>query len=694
MKKVSLSLDMDGVKDFFIKHGEKVAFGVIVIVAALLIKLGFGVEKLSENQNPDDLIAQAEQARSHINEVDFTPFAPFRKADTSVPDVIRGQKELKPERFAFELPKDASKEAIKRADPELRAPFNLETHGMVATIPLNYPGTNEIDALPQAYEEVKRKSKTTRSSSSGEDDYGSDYGEDEGSSSSLEDQATPKSVPEVQTRELEGVAGLDGQEAFLYGTYVIGVKAVVPYELQWKEYENKLETAMGWDPIGDRPRYLRMAVEREETKPDGTVVEWADITDEVYGFSATYSARAPEVCDVSYTDRNLTLPIPAVLCKDYRPLVSHSDVPLAESAVEMIIDGDETEVERTAIGDLDPFAEAKRLGRATSAARSGDDYDEYEDDGSGDDYGSGTYYTAEMASPSAQYKLIRFFDFRGKPGSQYRYRVRVWMEDPNNPSLVANSGSDYGSDDEYGGVSIPQGRTVPIAGSMLESDVRKRIRDWRASPEYAAIPEEQSYLRTARATEWSEPSSPILVPPAANQFYAGGVVAPTRIDAKGVMFEAGERHGEIVSSVWQKKFAVSIPVKHELHRASVLNSNRSTEVLNPRDLTIREFVKVVIDIDGKETKTPIPLKTDAIVIDVMGGEKLATSIRKSDFRTPAEVLIYDAGNNRFVVRDEFSDIKNFRHATFADQVAADAAAEDEYEEMDEGDDYGDDYGGY
>ena len=41
----------------------------------------------------------------------------------------------------------------------------------------------------------------------------------------------------------------------------------------------------------------------------------------------------------------------------------------------------------------------------------------------------------------AQYKLIRFFDMNVEPGKVYRYRVRVFLEDPNNPNTDPRMGS-------------------------------------------------------------------------------------------------------------------------------------------------------------------------------------------------------------------------------------------------------------
>ncbi len=720
MKKTSPKFKQSAAKMFFVNHGEKVAFSFAVLMVVCLVYSGFGIPRLDLAQTPDALIKDTQTAKTNINASDFEPFSAFQAANVEVANTIRKQSVIKEGDFAFGVPRDLPKAQTLREDPTLRAPMQLEVNGDVVTIAVRQNKSNPLDNLPEALEEKERVRPSRNTDDGGfgedggyggedevggEDDFGG-YGDDDAVAE--EDAGTPKTLGELQIRETEGVAGLDGQEAHLVGRYVVAVKAIVPYELQWDEFNSKLENAVSWDPTRDRPHYLRLVVEREATAPDGTVVAWTDVSNSVYGFASIYAAFAPEICDYNFTDPNLTLNMPAFLCQDYRRFAKHSNVPLAELESNMY--DEEEVVEDTATADS-LFEGAAEAGKGATSTGSGDDgYGGYgdEDEYGGDDeeggfggYGDFTV-SPELARPEAQYKMIRFFDFQTKPGFSYRYKVRLWINDPNNAgdlSAITSGGGEegfggYGGDEEgYDGGGSLGGSGVALSGTALTPEVRRRINEWKKSPEYAAIPDELKHLRNGRLTDWSDPSEIHKVPVAANSYYAGPISAPTKVEAKGVKFELGERSGKIIASVFNKNYAVKVPVQFTLLRGALLDSpstsKRKVEVLNPRDMTIREFVEVETDIDGKETKTPIAISSGGIVIDILGGEKLPTKdSRARDFKVPGEVLVFDSKNGTFTVRNELDDMMNYRHGIFEKPVVKEAV--DEFEDEDEFGGYGDD----
>lgn len=322
------------------------------------------------------------------------------------------------------------------------------------------------------------------------------------------------------------------------------------------------------------------------------------------------------------------------------------------------------------------------------------------------------------APPKAEsdYKLIRFFDLHTKPGKTYTYRVRVWLADPNAidesassdglggeggaggglpsgisggggggmpmgvgggggmPMGVGGGGSSMGlgggssmglgsgSGSSAGGGSMIQ---TPLRPTDLAPEVRRRLRTWRESPEYAALTDADAALKNGRPTEWSEATAPISVPEADwAEYLAGPSSPPTVYDASGIRHSTVERVTEVVVRQFSSTLGTFLPAKRTVGRGSYLSFSQNSEFLNPIDFSIRTQGKLAdpTETDSKDVIEPVAFTGGGIVVDILGGDTIATKGRDKVL-TASEVLLVDADGN-FTIADEFDDLMGYRHSLF------------------------------
>jgi hypothetical protein len=208
-----------------------------------------------------------------------------------------------------------------------------------------------------------------------------------------------------------------------------------------------------------------------------------------------------------------------------------------------------------------------------------------------------------MAGPvpdePAEYRLVRFYDFDVDPRKRYRYRVRLLLEDPNNPR------------DEN---MAPSDRT-------LDPEVLKRLRAQRAKDP----PDRRTFWRE---TEWSEPSGIVGFPPL-GRVLTGAITAARTIEVPGqrATIVVKEALAKVMALSWDAEQAVWVPgVFEDIARGAVVNFEKDTWVLDPVALTLREL---------KGHK----FHTGYTVADMLGGEKLPSTNRKSKLTVPGEVLL-------------------------------------------------------
>lgn len=218
-----------------------------------------------------------------------------------------------------------------------------------------------------------------------------------------------------------------------------------------------------------------------------------------------------------------------------------------------------------------------------------------------------------MSAPLMKYKLIRMTDFNVEPGHKYRYRVKVVLDDPNNPAMS----------------------TAPPA-SALNDKVSERLR----------TPEGKQTYR--QSEEWSAPSEVVSMP-SAQWFYAGEVDN-----------DAGQMLVSDTRPVRREPTAKALAVKHDptngadvpteqtVYRGSTLNLKGDMEVIHPVKGEFRLLKDYV-------------LRTDAVVADILGGETipLVNRDRGEKMKAPGEILIID-GDGNLLVQDESEDVMEFK----------------------------------
>ena len=276
-------------------------------------------------------------------------------------------------------------------------------------------------------------------------------------------------------------------------------------------------------------------------------------------------------------------------------------------------------------GVVGPAAAAVRSRNPATSSSGGDDFDDtggddagsddagFDDADSADGSGGGGGGSVVLAADVPEQLLVRVFDFSGQPGKVYRYRVKVFVHDPNNVSPNFNQFASSNIDDTYGGGSTS--RTVtPVADSMLDQTVLERLAEIREKNATAAEDGRVYY----RATEWSDPSPPVQVPLSQVQFFAGGVTAPQASLRK-------EGFAKVLSVVWdqslkigERKVAVQVPGEVEAARGAVLNFVTSPIVMHPLTLQLKAMVDH-------------PIQTDAVVVDFRGGENSRHQQRSAGF---------------------------------------------------------------
>lgn len=232
---------------------------------------------------------------------------------------------------------------------------------------------------------------------------------------------------------------------------MIAVKALVPCEKQAAAYESALAGAPSYSPNRDIPRYIFFLSERAEVPADPDVpLDWKLISNSGYGMilAERYAESAKEIADEAYIIPGmLTMPIPSIQSTSpIESLFLHSKVPRRQDWRES--KPDEQQRQENNVGN-----------------HRGDD-------------------------PSgARTKMVRFFDFVAKPGRSYRYRVAVFLEDPNRPS-------------------------DPMAGpdkSILEASVVQRLGEIEAEDEKFFKKTGERRRTFDRQTAWSEPSNIVTV---------------------------------------------------------------------------------------------------------------------------------------------------------------------------------------
>ena len=328
-------------------------------------------------------------------------------------------------------------------------------------------------------------------------------------------------------------------------------------------------------------------------------------------FQATWSGSQEEYAERDYVisnDRFVETPgyrLPPILLQDVGKWASHSKIPIRDPDDESTFD------EREAIDeeeiDEDPFDSG------TSGMRREEEGASRFDRGASEEGSS-----SEDLEKVTEFKLFRYFDATVEPGKSYRYRVRLVLEDPNNPLNEMQ-------------------KPTPRA---LEPAVAARIHN-------ESVNLKEGQIKWYRFTDWSETSSVIRVP-SAQSLLAGQVTSAGHARRGNITFTNPRREPSVKVLVLQfdKEKAADVPAEIELYRGSQANAVTDVEYLRPTEFDLEKL-------------TGYNVQSDAIVLDMLGGDRIGGL----DLTTPGEMLVLDSQGN-LVMHNEMDDLQQYRWNSF------------------------------
>jgi hypothetical protein len=695
MKRLKVDFSKQGIKRFWLHHAEKIVLVIAVALLGVFLWMGYSKPLLTET-NPDAMSAMSVDAKRHISSPEsWEKIKGFRHADSTAHIRIEESKGFTANSSDF--PFGAVLGTVTatlglRNDPVLRPVGELIAKSK--TIPIYLKGEDkdwkQLPVARAAEEKTPTKDKEGRDSTA--------------KPLKVDPNAPGLVVSQQQLDEMAGIRTKFADEgaAAVYPMVrdVVCVTGVIPYENQYAEFQNVFANSLGYYPDRDRPIYVYLDIER---KIEGG--EFENITKDVLDDSEKLAAApVPEVIDPKYYyDKNITRPIIPMGGIDYRDFASHPSVPLrplVPSSLKKAFDRTpESEAQKR-----DPFGENKPPVDAESPDGTGSKKGDGSAGDSTDQKTSASQDSAEIERmfgtdisdfdrfqkrirPAAPFKLVRFFDLRAPVGKRVQYRVRIWMPDPNvldfDAATVAkstdgkkdaptagvgegssgldgggasNAPQDPGGKNEGGledDINIEKYTKILVQQHMLEPKVRARL-DEQEKPEYVdALPKDKPKIEFMLPTPWSDPTPEVLVGDDFFDVYAGKVEEPKMLRVNNIEVPRDEPRATVVASVLSKEINAAVPGLREVGRGDVLNFIvEMAHVLRPTTMTVHEYKNAEI-------------KTDAIVVDLMGGKNLDIKSSKMEFTTPGAILVMDANGN-FKIHDESKDLKAFRHSMFRD----------------------------
>lgn len=619
-----------GIKGIVLHHIEKVIALVVVGVAGFIFFKGAGIDKLSADVNPAAAWAYAVEASRYISPTNPAYWEQLKGEPARNPPLDYAEQAKEVKAATDQAPYQVNRvwdnrtqfQLTLRKDPKLYAPLKPETHVDSVAIAMVAPGiTNPLDRAPQAIEEEdekpkRRKPPRRKKKTTSDDPAGPGGGDEFGGGDEELEVAVSRSGPRIKalnsgqlntllsTYEHNYQAGgktLPG-DVVPQGTTVVGVTTVVPWLVQYQEFKSVLGAAVGFSPDRDKPNYINFEAQVADVTADPNMaiadMEWKLVSNTQFASKIQpkmWHDPAPEVVNPDYVskDDKLMMPIPPLLFCDYGLFAKDSRIPdrtkKADEKTEKVEEETPMDVLSNPMGDF-RGVEVKDKPKVEKEATK-----------------------VDKNEPQVPYKLVRFFHFSAEPGKLYRYRIRVYLVDPNNPQN-------------------------PLPDELLDDSVIARVKQLAAQDKKASEARGAKFRTYWRITDWSEPSDVVRISSVPSEMLAGPANAGTSRTG---------RSGKITVSAWDKRYGIKVPLEQDVQVGSVLNATANVDVLHPARLDIRRL-------------EDYSLETDAIVLDIRGGDILpkAKSNPLEKIFSPGEYLVMDA-DGQILVQNEFEDMEAY-----------------------------------
>lgn len=563
-KRRSDNSSMEGVKTWLTYNIEKMLLVVITCVALWIIYSGLSKEGLPTTKSPSALQSQIDSARASIDRTQW--------------DAVRATRYPEPDRFDEQATSDT--EDVDLSQYNMERPFHpvLKKPEKLRTDPVLLTATDlEVKA---SYGALQLKSETGQGRESSF-----------GRRTRIDPKEGERNIPENLRQKYSKSA--DGEIESVYFTTILGL---VPLRKQLQAYNDAFIGAAEFDDSRDTPLYGGFRLERREVS-NGTPGDWEAI--DSFNLLRTEKERwseesNDEVASI-YVHQNLTMPIPPIVGKaDAMEKASiHSKVETNEQAqMRENLENQRTIEAEGSLAD-DPFALLNSEGGNARRRRNNeDDFD--------DELSLGEERLSQL---DADHLLLRFFDFAVTAGKSYQYRVRLVLEDPNNP------------------VSTKR----PSQNACEPSVIVRRQKDI------------DSFIRE---TDWSEPSAIVAVPSGASVL-ASKTVGSVIKSGKSSYLPSNEPKATVLAVAWDGANSREIPVEMTVERGKLLNTKDDLEAVDLKKnlvVSLKDF----------------QFKTDAMVVDIAGGTKLDAR----GLRSPGRILVMTP-DGRLTFRNELEDQLEF-----------------------------------
>lgn len=628
--KAKFNIGEGGIKGLLVLHAEKMLFAVAIFLTVLLIWSGFQRRSVLEaNRSASALNQKVSTVKNQIDQFTWeTTFKTSRDMEQRYGE--RAKETLKKVAVAnFTMPQMLSPPPLpprsRRIDPEIFPAFDLHAISGYGA----YQKPQEIDSMGRA----RMPARDRRRAEATELMFGQ-FDEEEGM------RPLPPDHPASRGDSRSGfggslmeVGGTDVETKFF-----VSVTALVPVKQQFDQYMVCFsKTTKDYNAERDRPKYISWVLQRATVDDFATEPEWEEIAKYsrknsgmeqglAGGMGGGMGGMGDEV-DPGFLHPVLSQPVIGLLLRNIDAYARHPNVPRAtkfdfygeqegefgneDGAIAGEIEDDLPGIDVGGFGfrggfGQNPYGEGlEEFGGGKGGEMS------YEMAGGG--FGPGMM-GGQGQGRLAEYFMFRYIDLDVEPGAGYRYRVQLWIEDPNQPR---------------------PGTSAPSASS-LDTKVKDRLASQPKVGKKKIIP------KFWRETEWSEPSQIVWV--SLGRKLLTGETKPTRPIAlrdRNISFHrAGdEPKAEMMLLQWDEEYNANVPGEQTLKLGSVPLFMKDAEVLIGSNLKKLEDYR---------------FSSGYVVLDIEGGAAMGIH----DLTVPGEVLVWD-NNGDFQVLDELENADEY-----------------------------------
>jgi hypothetical protein len=674
-------------KEFMLMNVEKMIFGLVGLLAAGLIYMGFTGETFPKNKAPDTLRKQAETALRQLQEEDH--WQVISEQDKTRAIEVRYAAKAVSSREKVEVglyPLDVYntkglKGGIRRGDPTLLAPLELEVtyfSGQWAQLAGNSKVPLEDNPNAKKPEPPRRPAASAAGPGMppGYGESGPPPGMGPGGMSmgptgmaggdptarllSAGFNKGFKDGMKTFTRDLSSpdpadpspVSTSNQPKKLSYGKVdFVAITAIAPHELLEDNYRKELAEASEYMEGRDNPVYQGFEIQRAEIKlgSEPAEADWKSLasSEQFKEWAKSWPGSCSEVHKADWVTPNLAMPIPPILLDDYTPIASHSKVETESKAQDFDDDEPTAAASMTAGGypgggypgaggpDMSAMMQSMQNMQPDYGASMRTPGGPGGPGGLGPMGGMGAITVeAPKKLPSTKYKLIRFYDMKIETGKVYRYRIRLKMYDPNFPEYEA----------------------LAPKNSNLKAEAVKRVQELMDTVK--ADPKTKKRV-SVRLSDWSIPSASVSTY-RAPLVYAGtppnkGIYTP--IEGSNDYYESVPAKIEAVFGEWYTQ--VLLPRKETISRGMIFGAK-------PKD----GFEPVIPTTGVVKSVKPQPVKSAIAVVDVKGGVPLENRVVGKDaIHSGGELMAIDPATGQLIVAREFDDYIHYNRLVQPDGTA-------------------------